>query len=144
MDATFHGAEAEASLALHKSSKGLLQMDFLADTVRATIDEGGNIPRIPPYHVGMGLHWDGNIDGGFMWRYSASQNDVAAAETETASFVSLDAHLGWRPLISHPGFELAVIGHNLTNTVQRNAVALNKDEVILPGRDIRLVVRATF
>ena len=45
---------------------------------------------------------------------------------------------GW----SGPAFELALVGHNLTDSVQRNAVALNKDEVILPGRDIRLVLRA--
>jgi hypothetical protein len=44
----------------------------------------------------------------------------------------------------HAGLELAVVGRNLTNSVQRNAVALNKDDVILPGRDLRVVVRATF
>jgi iron complex outermembrane receptor protein len=37
-----------------------------------------------------------------------------------------------------------LIGHNLTDSTQRNAVALNKDEVILPGRDVRFLVRATF
>ena len=37
-----------------------------------------------------------------------------------------------------------MVGRNLTDSVQRNAVALNKDDVILPGRDIRVVVRATF
>jgi len=37
-----------------------------------------------------------------------------------------------------------MVGRNLTDSVQRNAVALNKDDVILPGRDIRVVVRAKF
>ena len=42
------------------------------------------------------------------------------------------------------GAELALVGRNLTDRVQRNAAAFNKDEILLPGRDIRLMVRATL
>ncbi len=146
VDSTFRGAEGKASFLLGDTSNGKLRLDLIADTVRATIDHGGgNVPRIPPYHVGVGLHWDGtSLDGGVMVRYSARQTDVGTAETETASFTSVDAHFGWRPMRKHPDFELAVVGRNLTDTVQRNAVALNKDEVILPGRDVRVVARVDF
>ncbi len=135
VDATFDGAEGKASFALADGGNGQLRLDLLADYVRAKIDNGGgNVPRIPPYHVGLGLHWDGSsLDAGFMVRYTADQTDVAVAETPTDGFTSLDAHLGWHPLQTHPGFELAVVGRNLTDTVQRNAVALNKDDVVLPG-----------
>ncbi len=71
-----------------------------------------------------------------MVRYSAEQDELATAETPTDGFTSVDAHFGWRPMLARSGFEFAVVGHNLTDTVQRNAVALNKDEVVLPGRDI--------
>ena len=37
-----------------------------------------------------------------------------------------------------------LVGRNLTDTTQRNAIALNKDEVTLPGRDVRLLLRAAF
>jgi iron complex outermembrane receptor protein len=84
------------------------------------------------------------LDGGVVVRYAAEQEDVALAETVTPSFTSVDAHFGWRPMQSNPGFELALVARNLTDTLQRNAVALNKDEVILPGRDVRLVARAMF
>ncbi len=78
-------------------------------------------------------------------RYSGRQSDVAdIAETPTKSFVNLDAQIAVRPFDAYPGIEFALIGKNLTNTVQRNAVALNKDEVIMPGRDVRLVLRAAF
>jgi iron complex outermembrane receptor protein len=60
---------------------------------------------------------------------------VAFAETPTDGFTSVDAHFGWRPLPAHT---------DLTDSVQRNTVLLNKDDVILPGRDIRAVVHATF
>jgi iron complex outermembrane receptor protein len=146
VDATFRGAEGKATFGLADTRMGRLELDVLADVVRATIDNGGgNVPRIPPYHVGVGLHWDGSkLDGGVMVRYSAEQDHVALAETPTDAFTSVDAHFGWRPMPQLAGLELAVVGRNLTNTLQRNAVALNKDEVILPGRDVRVVVRATF
>jgi iron complex outermembrane receptor protein len=146
VDATFRGAEGKASFTLGDHAQGKLRFDLLADYVRATIDHGGgNVPRIPPYHVGLGLHWDGtSFDAGVMVRYSAKQDDVATAETSTDAFTSVDAHFGWRPMREHPSLELAVVGRNLTDSVQRNAVALNKDEVLLPGRDFRVVVRAMF
>ena len=68
----------------------------------------------------------------------------ATAETPTGGFVSLDATLGWRPLANRQNFEIALIGRNLTDTTQRNSVALNKDAVVLQGRDVRLLFRAGF
>ena len=145
VDAKFWGAEAKSTFGLYSGSNGKFQALLLADYVRATLDSGGNVPRIPPYHVGGGLSWDSpKFDASVLVKYSGSQNDVASAETPTGSFTSVDAQLGWRPLESSPGVEIALIGHNLTDSVQRNAVALNKDEVILPGRDVSLMVRATF
>jgi iron complex outermembrane receptor protein len=146
VNATFRGAEGKATFGLADSGVGRLELDVLADIVRASIDNGGgNVPRIPPYHVGFGLHWYGSkLDGGVTVRYSAEQDHVAFAETPTDAFTSVDAHFGWRPMPQHAGLELAVVGRNLTNSVQRNAVALNKEGVILPGRDVRVVVRATF
>ncbi len=144
-DATFRGVEGKSTVGLYENGAGRLQAQFFADYVRATLDSGGNVPRIPPYHVGAGLHWDGGpLDGGVFVRYSARQDDVGTAETPTPSFTSVDAHFGWRPWSSHPDVELMLVGHNLTDSEQRNAVALNKDEVILPGRDLRLTLRAAF
>jgi len=144
--ATFTGAEGKTSFPLGSDSSGGLSLDLLADYVRATLDHGaGNVPRIPPYHVGVGVHWErAAFDAGFVVRYSAEQDKLATAETLTDAFTSVDAHFGWRPKLARSGFELAIVGHNLTDSVQRNAVALNKDEIILPGRDIRVVARFTF
>jgi iron complex outermembrane recepter protein len=62
-------------------------------------------------------------------------------ESPTPGFTNVDIRLAWRPWIRHPKIEFGLWGHNLTDSLQRNAVSLNKDEVILPGRDIRLVFR---
>lgn len=143
--AKFWGAETKATVAMFESSHGTLNGEMLADYVRARTSGGEDLPRIPPYHLGAGLSWQGKtIDGGVFAKYTARRDDIAAAETPTAGFVSVDAHLGWTPSIAYPGLEVALVGHNLTDSTQRNAIALNKDDVILPGRDVRVTVRATF
>ncbi len=145
-DARFRGAEGHAEIELWQGAGGDLHFDLLADTVRATFSgDAGDVPRIPPYHVGGGLSWQSpRLDAGVMVKYSGRQDRTADAETETAGFTSLDAQLAWRPWTTHPGVEFALTARNLTDSIQRNAVALNKDEVLMPGRDIRLMVRARF
>ena len=146
LDAKFWGAEAKTTFSLVEGASGKLEAQVLADYVRATLENGaGNVPRIPPYHVGAGLSWVGSaFDGGVLVKYAGKQDRTGLAESPAAGFTTVDAQLGWRPLASNPKFELVLVGRNLTDSTQRNAVALNKDEVILPGRDIRLMVRAGF
>jgi iron complex outermembrane receptor protein len=50
----------------------------------------------------------------------------------------------WRPFEKSPDIEIALVGRNLTDEEQRNAVSLNKDEVVLPGREVRLMIRASL
>jgi len=143
-DATFRGAEGHAQFELLQQGAGHLHLDLLADTVRARLDGGaGNVPRIPPYHVGGGLSWQSTrFDAAVTVKYAGRQDKLANAETDTDGFTDVGAQLAWRPWVQHPAIELALIGRNLTNSAQRDAVALNKDEVLMPGRDVRLMVRA--
>jgi iron complex outermembrane receptor protein len=144
--ARFHGAEGHAEIELLQQPQGDLHLNLLADVVRARLADGaGNVPRIPPYRVGTGLSWHGTqFDAQVSVRYSGRQNRLAVGETPTAGFTHVDAELAWRPWISRPGIELTLAGRNLTDSLQRNAAALNKDTVILPGRDIRVVFRAVL
>jgi iron complex outermembrane receptor protein len=143
-DALFRGAEAHAQIELLQHGSSDLHLNLLADVVRATLaNSGGDVPRIPPYHLGAGLAWQGQrIDASVFIKYAGRQSDVATSETPTAAFTTVDAQFAWRPSANHPGIELALVGKNLADSVQRNAVALNKDEVVMPGRDIRLMFRA--
>jgi iron complex outermembrane receptor protein len=143
--AKFWGAETKVTFDLVHNASGTLGLLGLADYVRATLDDGGNVPRITPYHVGAGLNWAGTtLGGGLLLKYSGRQDKVGVAETETEDFVSLDADASWRPFKDAANVELVLVGRNLTDTTQRNAVALNKDDVILPGREVRLMIRASL
>ncbi len=143
-DARFVGAEAHAEIELLQNAMGDLHLNLLADVVRAKLANGaGDVPRIPPYHVGAGLSWHGErVDASVFVKYAGRQSRIAAAETPTGAFTNVDAQLALRPWADKPHVEFALVGRNLTDSAQRNAVALNKDEVMLPGRDIRLMIRA--
>ncbi len=144
--AHFYGAEGEASYELAKSSAGTLSAKVLADYTRATLNLGGNVPRIPPYRVGGGLTWRSKpVDASILYLYVGKQDKFGAFDTPTAHYNQLNAQIAWRPFSDHQGIELAIVGQNLTNDVQRAATALNKDEVVMPGRNVRFVLRvATF
>ena len=144
--AHFWGLEGEANYALVKTDTSSLEARVIADYTRATLDDGSNVPRIPPYRYGGGLTWNsGLFDLGFLFLHSGRQDKFGAFDTVTPGFNALNAHLSVRPFKAYPGIELAVVGQNLTNDVQRDAAALNKDLVVMPGRNVRFVVKvATF
>jgi iron complex outermembrane receptor protein len=143
--AHFWGLEGKASYQLWKPDSGALSADVQGDTVRATLADGNNVPRIPPYKIGGGFSWASTkVDAGILFLYVGRQNDFGLFDTPTPSYVELNANIAWWPLDSNPGLELLLVGHNLADTQQRNAASLNKDDILQPGRDIRIVLRQAF
>ena len=141
-NAHFRGAEAQASYAVLKGDDGTFEVNALGDYTRATLNEGGNVPRIPPYRLGGGFTWKSKpLDASLLYLYVGRQDKFGAFDTPTPHYNQLNAQVAVRPLAAYPGFELAVVGQNLTNDVQRAATALNKDEVVMPGRNVRFVLR---
>ncbi|MCI4592684.1 TonB-dependent receptor [Sphingobium sp. BYY-5] len=145
-DAHFRGLEGEASYDLVKTDHGTFRFNILGDYTRATLHDGDNVPRIPPYRIGGGLNWSGDrLDAGFNLIYAGRQDKAGRFDTSTPSYVSLDGQVAIRPFPQYPGVELAIVGQNLTNDVQRLATALNKDDVVMPGRRIMATLKlATF
>ena len=144
-EAWFRGAEAEAHFALFKSPTTRFELRALADYTRATLDDDSNVPRIPPYRVGGGANYQSDrFDAGVLFVHSGRQDKFGLLETPTPSYNQLTAQATVRPFKDRPGVSLSIIGQNLTDDVQRNAAALNKDEVELPGRNIRAVLRVAF
>ncbi len=140
--AYFRGLEGKLSYDIWHTSDGVLQVSAMGDYVRATLSGGGNVPRIPPYRFGGGLSWEGErLDAGFQVLQVGEQTRPGLFDTPTPGYVSVDAQIAWRPVASNPNFELALIGRNLADEVARNAASFNKDRVVSPGRNIRLVAR---
>lgn len=141
--AHFRGLEAEATQELVRTDEGTFTARLMGDYTRATLDDGNNVPRIPPYRIGGGLAWAGRtLDAGVTFNHYGRQDRFGAFDTPTGGYNALGANIAWRPFRSHPGIELAVIGQNLTDDTQRLATALNKDLVVMPGRSVRFVIKA--
>jgi iron complex outermembrane receptor protein len=140
--ANFRGLEGKAVYDLWHIEGGVLRATALGDYVRATLSGGANVPRIPPWRAGGGLDWQSDaFDAGFQVIRVSDQNDPGQFDTPTPGYVSVDAQIAWRPFASNRNIEIALIGHNLADEVVRNAAALNKDLVVLPGRNIRIALR---
>lgn len=144
-DAKFRGFEGEGIFHVVDNEHGRLDARVYGDTVRATLDEGGNVPRIAPSRLGAELRWNGNN-----WRASVggvrydTQDKVAEGETPTDGYTLVDAHLAYHFDYGSTGFELFLDGSNLTDEVARVHTSFLKDSVVLPGRGFALGVRTFF
>nr|WP_167085529.1 TonB-dependent receptor [Rhizomicrobium palustre] len=138
--AHFWGLEGKGSLTLYEYGSGGLVGTLQGDFVRATLNDGSNVPRIPAMRIGWGLAWESDqFDLGVNATAAGKQTDAGAFDTATGGYTELNAKLAWRPM---DGYQIELIGHNLTNAEERNAAAFNKDLVVAPGRDIRVVLTA--
>jgi len=146
LDATFWGAEVQGFIPVTQVAGGELAVQVLGDYVRAKFSHGaGDVPRIQPGRIGGGLHWEnGSFDASFLALAVGAQRHVGVADSPTDGYTALDAQIGWRPFKDKPSVEVLVVGHNLADETIRNATALNKDVVVMPGRDVRVVLNARF
>lgn len=146
-DATFRGAEAEATFHLSKGTTGHWDLRVFGDTVRATLsDGGGNVPRIPAGRLGSTLSWSADSLRASLGavRYM-KQDKIAAFETDTAGYTLVNAHFAWTFVNDERSqWEAFVDGNNLTNQTARPATSLFKDVAPMPGRNVSVGVRAFF
>lgn len=145
-DAQFRGVEAQARIELFHGEPHHLDLDLMADYVRAELrgtDEP--LPRIPPFRYGAALHYDsGTWNGRVEVRGVAEQDRIGPFERPTEAYTMLNASLGWRLVFGHSVLELLLRGTNLTDEEARNHVSFLKDLAPLPGRDVRLIARLAF
>ncbi len=143
-DANFRGGEFQFQYDVLPISTGLLGIEGQYDIVRATFTDGTNVPRIPPQRLGGGVYWrDINWLAKVNLLHAFDQTNVSAVETTTPGYNRLRAELSYTEKLAHSGFGLSsytigVIGDNLLNEDIRDASSYTKDEVLLPGRTIRV------
>jgi iron complex outermembrane receptor protein len=119
--------------------------------VRASFTSGGNVPRIPPVRLGGGLFWrDANWLARVNLLHAFAQNNIAATgETPTGGYNLLKAELSYRMKFEPDNpwgseMTLGLVGNNLLNADIRNSVSFRKDEVLLPGANLRVFANILF
>lgn len=144
-DATFTGGEFSLSALLFEAGSFSFRGDAAFDIVNAEFDGGGHPPRIPPTTLTLGLeaeseHWNGRIE---MVDVGA-QNDLAPFETPTEGYTLLNAGLAFRPFGEDGALTFRIDGRNLTDEEARAHASFLKDELPLPGRNVRFTVLTRF
>jgi iron complex outermembrane receptor protein len=119
--------------------------EVVTDAVRASIQNFGPAPQIPPFRVLGALTGSrGQVDGRFEVERVATQDRTAPNETSTPGYTLVNASFDWHPYAAKPDLTLSLQGNNLFDVVARRATSFLKDYAPLAGRDIRLSARMSF
>ncbi|MFT3809729.1 MAG: TonB-dependent receptor [Micropepsaceae bacterium] len=143
-DATFTGGEISASARLGQVGGFTFRADAAADLVRAEFDGGGDLPRIPPSTVTLGLAATSDaLDARIELVDIAQQTHVAAFESETDGSTVLNARLAWRPAPDHD-LTFLLAADNLTDELVQVHSSFLKETRPRPGRNFRLAISAKY
>ncbi len=143
-DATLYGFEASASAPLAVISGVSFEGEAGVDYVRGELDDGGNLPRIPPASALLALTAERGIwSARAETRLVAEQDETAAFERPTDGYALLNADLALTPF---EGRDLTLIlaVNNITDEEARVHASYLKEQVPLPGRNVRLALSAKF
>lgn len=144
-DARFRGAEVATHTHLLSRGESHLELDLSADYVRASLEGGGNLPRIPPMRAAAGLQLHGGpFNARVELRHTFDQEDVAAFESPTDGYTFLNAHVGYRFLFGQTVHDVMLRATNLTDELARPHTSPLKDRAPLPGRDVSVSYRVLF
>jgi len=149
-DARFWGAELATQIDLTQVGPLTFGIDGQYDFVDARFTDGSFVPRIPPHRLGGGAYlknaeWFVRV--GLL--HAFAQNQLAPNETPTAGYNLLKAELTYTMKLAANQFNVkearfGIVGTNLLDDEVRNHVSFRKDEVLLPGRSVRLFASAKF
>jgi iron complex outermembrane receptor protein len=152
-DATFRGVEVSAQWDFMAVGRGVVGVEGQYDFVHATFASGGYVPRIPPHRLGAGIYYrDANWFARLFALHAFDQDKVAiddARDTPTDGYTMLNADLSYTFKLDGSGgivpeMTIGLRGENLLDEDIRNHVSFKKDEVLQPGRTVRLYGTVRF
>lgn len=142
-DAEFYGAEIGVVWDMVEGNMPV-SLRFSGDHVRGKLRDGGDLPRMSPTRLGIGIDtsyqdWDLSVD----YRRVFKQTKTAVAETDTDGYNQLGFDVFWRPA-NFNGGEVFLQGRNLLNEDGRRHQSFLKDDAPIIGRTIMTGVRFNF
>lgn len=141
-DAKLYGFEVQGEVTLAKPGAWTIKADALADWVHAEITGQGPAPRIPPLRVLAGLSAHSpKLDLRAEVERVTGQDRVAAFETATPGYTTVNAEIAFRPWGKERPLSFTLSANNLFDVTARRHASFLKDYAPLAGRDIRLTAR---
>ena len=145
-DAEFIGGEVELRYDIGHFTSGHWQLSGFYDRIRAKLDNGENVPLMPPSRIGLGMDWHSDLwSVTANWIHASDQNRLADQETATPGYDLLNGEVSWLvPNKGESSWEVFLKGHNLLNEDIRNSTSHLKDKAPQIGRNFILGLRAKF
>lgn len=140
-DADWFGIEGEASLPLFDLGEGTLVGDLRGSYIRATLDDGSPVPRIPPLNVLTALEWQGeaiDLRGEVEW--FDGQDRVSPGEAPSDGFAKVNLSASVQPF-GDERLTVLVQADNLLNAEGRRHASYTKEFVPMAGRNFRISLR---
>ncbi|MEQ8433885.1 MAG: TonB-dependent receptor [Oceanicaulis sp.] len=143
-DARLYGFELYGESEIAEIAGVQLIAEAGLDYVRAETDAAGNLPRIPPLSANLALIAERGIwSARAETRLVAEQDHTADFETATGGYALLNADLVVTPFNARD-VSLILGVRNITDEEARVHSSFLKDQIPLPGRNIRVAIRAAF
>lgn len=143
-NASFYGAEVQTEFDIAPIWHGMWGIEGRYDFVHATFEDKTFVPKITPHRLGGGLFYrDTNWLARVSLLHAFGQNRIASFETPTAGYNLLNAEVSYTmkldPLAGIArDFVIGIKAENLLDADIRNHVSYKKDEVLQPGRSVRV------
>lgn len=137
-DANLYGFEGEV---IWQASTPL-KLSFTTDYTRAQLDDGGDLPRIPPLRIGARAEYEiGSWRAELSGQYYFEQDKTAALETSTDGYTLVDAQISYA---LSKDLKVYLKGHNLTDEYARVHSSFLKDKAPLPARSFAVGLSGNF
>lgn len=143
-DAVLSGFEGRIEGPLGSVGVFDLSGELTGEYVRGELDDGGNLPRIPPLSFTAGVtastaRHDLHLEA----EWADVQDETAVEELKTQSYVLVNARWTMEPFDDR-GMRIVLEGRNLTDQEARVHTSVLKDLVPLPGRNFRAALVLDF
>ena len=106
-DAEFYGGELDSEFGLMTLAGGDIRLGVFGDMIYGELDEGGDVPRLPPARIGSRLSW--SAERTELWarvQYADDQDSPGDFERATQSYTRWDVGGEYRLPLGSKGQEL--------------------------------------
>jgi len=144
-DATFYGVEVNAQFGFGTVVGGEVELALFGDMIRGELDNGDDVPRLPPHRIGGRLSWSTDVLE--VWtrvQDAASQNRPGANEEATAGYTRWDLGADYRLALGDSELTLFLTARNLGDEEIRLSTSFLRDVSPEAGRSVEAGVRYRF
>ncbi|WP_299770355.1 TonB-dependent receptor [uncultured Pseudoteredinibacter sp.] len=147
--AEFIGVETKLTIPVYEKDGQTWDVQLFADSVRAELDSGANVPRITPRRLGIQFDYHGDIAGNdfdakVRYTHVSEQDKPGVNEESTPSYKRLDASLNYRIASGSGAWTVFLRGDNLLDEEIRNASSFLRELAPEPGRGVTIGARYAF